>query len=172
MTSSTPPTKLEMFTTRLEVRVPATLATPDYYSELTSKLKSAVADDAFNHLDSRVYLEYIRLYINAISELAELCLGSVLLESLSGLNLAAYMLNSLMHREDTSNIDANAFVPVGETIMFGHTFDMARMRKVFSDPNVHEIVSRRTTGFEFPAITLGPLRVYSECFTGSVIPVE
>ncbi|KAI7870893.1 uncharacterized protein EV154DRAFT_487736 [Mucor mucedo] len=208
--------KNNQFTTRLEVRVPATLATPDYYSELTSKLKSAVADDAFIHLDSRVYLEYVGLYMNAISELAEPCLGSVLLESLSGLNLAAYMLNSLMH---LLCFIEDAFVLVGETIVFDHTFDMARMQKVFtdakivdipamdyiaaendgnvaaffgagqgdsaaniastiecmisnSDPNVHKLVSRRSTWFEFPAITFGPLRVYSEYFIGSLIPVE
>ncbi|KAI7869645.1 uncharacterized protein EV154DRAFT_581703, partial [Mucor mucedo] len=136
------------FTTRLEVRVPAISATTAYVDVLVAKLKSSFADKAFIHIDSGIYLQYVGLMANFLSDLAEKCLGSVLLQSFSGLYLSAYMLNNLMHSDqsltDSSNFvsssrcDKNrlcflpgAFAVDGDRVMFGHTFDSTCIQQAF-----------------------------------------
>ncbi|KAI7890965.1 uncharacterized protein EV154DRAFT_509588 [Mucor mucedo] len=136
------------FTTRLEVRVPAISATTAYVDVLVAKLKSSLADEAFIHIDSGIYLQYVGLMANLISDLAEKCLGSVLLQSFSGLYLSAYMLNNLIH-SDQSLTDSSKFVSAsrcrknrlcflpgafavdGDRVMFGHTFDSTSIKQAF-----------------------------------------
>ncbi|KAI7890971.1 uncharacterized protein EV154DRAFT_589035 [Mucor mucedo] len=136
------------FTTRLEIRLPAISATTAYVDVLVAMLKSSLADEAFIHIDSAIYLQYVGLMANLLSYLAEKCLGSVLLQSFSGLYLSAYMLNNLMHSDqsltDSSNFvsssrcDKNrlcflpgAFAVDGDRVMFGHTFDSTSIQQAF-----------------------------------------
>ncbi|KAI7888067.1 uncharacterized protein EV154DRAFT_484470 [Mucor mucedo] len=106
------------------VCVPAIIATTAYVDVLVAKLKSAFAGEAFIHIDSSIYLHYVGLLVNLLSDLAEKCLGSVLLQSFSGLYLLVYMPNNVLFFPGAFDVD-------GDRVMFGHTFDSTRIQQAF-----------------------------------------
>lgn len=108
-----------------------------------------VAAGAYVHLDSKLYLQYASCMLNVLDELAEACLDSVLLQSLSGLSLVTHMLNSLMHSEDSRATEPKKFVKNSRckknrfcfvrdsfvcqdaSVVFDHSFDLSRMTRTF-----------------------------------------
>ncbi|KAI7897424.1 uncharacterized protein EV154DRAFT_489928 [Mucor mucedo] len=137
------------FTTRLKVCVYATEVSDEFLDQLENRVRKFEQLDAFLHLSSSAYLEYIGCMLDVIDLLIACSLKNVMLQALSGICLLTYMLNSLMHPENQKKTDPKnyvkdnrcvknrlcflrgAFFASGHDAYFAHSFDLGRMKIAF-----------------------------------------
>ncbi|KAG2193080.1 hypothetical protein INT47_008905, partial [Mucor saturninus] len=137
------------FTMRLEVRVAAGDVDVSLLANLQRKIRALNDMGAFVHVQNAAYFGYVSRILKATGRIIQSFESSLILENVSGLALAVYVMNSLFHPGNASSTCAKnyvgenrcpnnrlcflpgAFSFVNDTISFNHTFDFTRMKKMF-----------------------------------------